>query len=145
MKKYISDKDKRDWENFLNSNEKLENKDNYLKKIKNLGLKELDLHGYTIRDANIAVKDLILKSYNENIKKIKIITGKGMRSKNLENPFNSKDLSILKYAVPDFIQNDKDLMEKMRSNSLDYVKKINGWSQYGEKWRQLLTSIKKNY
>ena len=63
MKKYISDKDKRDWENFLNSNEKLENKDNYLKKIKNLGLKELDLHGYTIRDANIAVKDLILKSY----------------------------------------------------------------------------------
>ena len=125
MKKYISDKDKRDWENFLNSNEKLENKDNYLKKIKNLGLKELDLHGYTIRDANIAVKDLILKSYNENIKKIKIITGKGMRSENLENPFNSKDLSILKYAVPDFIQNDKDLMEKIKKIDMDSVKNLN--------------------
>ena len=125
MKKYISDKDKRDWENFLNSNEKLENKDNYLKKIKNLGLKESDLHGYTIRDANIAVKDLILKSYNENIKKIKIITGKGMRSKNLENPFNSKDLSILKYAVPDFIQNDKDLMEKIKKIDMDSVKNLN--------------------
>ena len=87
--------------------------------------KVLDLHGYTIRDANIAVKKLIIKSYNEKLKKLRIITGKGMRSNNLENPYKSKDLSILKYAVPEFINRDKELMEKIKKIDFDNVNNLN--------------------
>ena len=87
--------------------------------------KILDLHGYTIRDANLAVSDLIINSYNEGIKKIKIITGKGMRSDNLNDPYKSKDLSILKYAVPYFVLEEKKLMEKIDKIDIDQVENLN--------------------
>ncbi len=107
----ISDKDKEDWIKFINKNEKIENKDTDIKENAIIQRKTIDLHGYTIRDANLAVMKLIKNSYNTNVRKIKIITGKGMRSNNLDNPYKSKDLSILKYSVPHFIQGEKELMK----------------------------------
>tara|TARA_B100001027_G_scaffold99424_1_gene68252 strand:- start:1297 stop:1710 length:414 start_codon:yes stop_codon:yes gene_type:complete len=111
LKDNISDKDKKDWENFINSEERVENKDKEIYKNNTIFEKKIDLHGYTIRDANLAVMKLIKNSYNTNVRKIKIITGKGMRSNNLDNPYKSKDLSILKYSVPHFIQGEKELMK----------------------------------
>lgn len=125
MKKDLSEKDKKDWDEFINNNEKLANKDSDLNTNNIFYEKVLDLHGYTIRDANIAVKKLIIKSYNEKLKKLRIITGKGMRSNNLENPYKSKDLSILKYAVPEFINRDKELMEKIKKIDFDNVNNLN--------------------
>lgn len=125
MKKDLSEKDKKDWDEFINNNEKLANKDSHLNTNNIFYEKVLDLHGYTIRDANIAVKKLIIKSYNEKLKKLRIITGKGMRSNNLENPYKSKDLSILKYAVPEFINRDKELMEKIKKIDFDNVNNLN--------------------
>ena len=119
MKKKISEKDKTDWEEFLRSNEKLYNKD-LANEIKyEDGIKTIDLHGYTLRDANIAVKNLIIKSYNKKVNKIVVITGKGMRSKNQEDPYKSSKLSILKYSVPEFIQNDDELLNKIKKLDLN--------------------------
>jgi len=110
--KKISDKDKEDWENFIKKNEKIPNKDFFLKKIiRKEKIKKIDLHGYTIEEANIAIEQLIYKCFDESVTKIIVITGKGLRSKNVANPYLSKDLSILKYSVPEFIEFNKDLMK----------------------------------
>ena len=106
------DKDKLDWENFLKNKEKIPNKDFVHKKnIRHEKIKKLDLHGYTIEEANRAIEQFIEKCFDENVTKIIVITGKGLRSKNVENPFLSKDLSILKYSVPEFIENNKSLTQ----------------------------------
>ena len=104
------DKDKQDWENFLNNKEKIPNKDFVQKKnIRYEKIKKIDLHGYSIQEANNAIEQFIQKCFDENVTKIIVITGKGLRSKNIENPFLSKDLSILKYSVPEFIEKNRGL------------------------------------
>ena len=106
----ISDKDMQDWKNFLNNKEKMPNKDFVNKKnIRHEKIKKIDLHGYTIEEANKAVEQFIQKCFDESITKIIVITGKGLRSKTAENPYLSKDLSILKYSVPEFIESNIDL------------------------------------
>ena len=124
MIKKISEQDKKDWEEFLSNKDKLPNKDIDEKDKDNFNFTTLDLHGYTLRDANIAVKNLIIKSYNKKVNKIVVITGKGMRSKNQEDPYKSSKLSILKYSVPEFIQNDDELLNKIKKidlNSGDFI------------------------
>ena len=113
------DKDKQDWEKFLNNKEKIPNKDFIHKKnIRYEKIKKIDLHGYTIEEANKAIEQFIQKCFEESVTKIIVITGKGLRSKNVENPYLSRDLSILKYSVPEFIESNKDLM-KMIIESID--------------------------
>ncbi|MDC0234312.1 Smr/MutS family protein [Candidatus Pelagibacter sp.] len=109
----ISEKDKKDWETFLTSKEKLVNKDDRSKKEKNPKIRSVDLHGYTLEQANKFIYDFIINSYKNEIKKIIVITGKGLHSDNEKNPYISKDLSILKYSVPEFILNNKNLMAKI--------------------------------
>lgn len=125
MKKKISNTDKKDWEDFINNNQKIPDKDTPYEKDINKTSKTLDLHGYTLRDANIAVKNLIINSYNNKIDRLIIITGKGMRSKNEHDPYKSSKLSILKYSVPDYIQNDKELMDKIKKINFDDVESLN--------------------
>ena len=115
MNDKISDKDKKDWENFLSSKEKLPNKDiNFFEKKRELN-RTIDLHGQSLDQANINIQKFINKCYQESINKIIIVTGKGLHSKNENDPFVSKDLSILKYSVPEFIKNNKDLMTKINN------------------------------
>jgi|TARA_B110001450_G_scaffold5017_1_gene5233 DNA-nicking Smr family endonuclease len=112
--KKISDKDKKDWQNFISNKEKIPNKDFISqKKIRHEKIRKIDLHGYTLEEANKAIEKFILKNYNDGITKIIVITGKGLRSKNVANPYLSKDLSILKYSVPEFVESNKDLMSKI--------------------------------
>jgi DNA-nicking Smr family endonuclease len=106
----ISDKDKQDWETFLSSSEKLPNKDDKLKKKSPLKIKSIDLHGYTLDQANKFIERFIIKSYEENINKLIVVTGKGLHSQNEKDPYVSKELSILKYSVPEFISKNKNLM-----------------------------------
>ena len=112
MIKKISDKDKKDWENFLKNKEKIPNKDFIVnKKIRHEKIKKIDLHGFTLQEANKAIEHFIKKSFTEDVTKIIVITGKGLRSKNVQNPYLSKDLSILKYSVPEFIESNNNLMK----------------------------------
>jgi len=116
LKKKITDKDKKDWFKFVKSDESLENKD-YFNKKKNSILREksIDLHGYSLDDANKTIYNFIMVCYEQNINKITVITGKGSRSKNQENPYQSKNLSILKYSVPDYIKSNQELLKVIKS------------------------------
>ena len=107
----ISEKDKKDWENFLSKNEKLPNKDIKIEKKLAFTTKSIDLHGYSLEEANNSIEKFIIKSYQENINKLIVVTGKGIHSQNEKDPYVSKDLSILKYSVPEFISNNKNLMK----------------------------------
>ena len=105
-----SDKDNKDWENFLSSNEELIDKDKRLEKNKVKRVKTFDLHGYSLDQANKDIEDLIYDSFNKGISKLIIVTGKGLHSENEKNPYVSKDLSILKYSIPEHIKNNEGLM-----------------------------------
>ena len=110
MKKKISNKDIKDWENFLSNDEPLPNKDQTNIIMQNIKVKSFDLHGYSLDQANIEIQDFIETSYNKGISKIKIITGKGLHSDNEKDPYISKDFGILKNSVPEFIKNNRNLM-----------------------------------
>jgi|TARA_B100000242_G_C42885010_1_gene410651 DNA-nicking Smr family endonuclease len=117
----LTDKDKKDWQDFLNSSEKLQSKDidqSYKRKILE---KSIDLHGYKLEEANKEISKFIENCYLNGVKKINVITGKGMRSKNLDDPYQSSDLSILKHSIPEFIKNNSELMKKIIKIDLESV------------------------
>ena len=125
MIKKISDQDKKDWKSFINNNERLENKDKEIQKNeKNFIIKSIDLHGYTLDNANKTISEFINKCYLEGVENIKVITGKGSRSKNKEDPYLSTDLSILKYSIPNYIKNNSELMKKIKELGLDSVNDV---------------------
>ena len=111
MNDNISDKDKKDWQNFISSKDKVLDKDFRPQTNNPLKVKSLDLHGYTLEQANIAIEQFILKSFEEKVGKLIIVTGKGIHSDVEKDPYVSKDLSILKYSVPEFINNNQNLMK----------------------------------
>ena len=106
----ISEKDKKDWENFLSKKDKLPNKDIKIGNKLSFKTRSIDLHGYTLEEANKTIENFIIKSFQENINKLIVITGKGIHSQNEKDPYVSKDLSILKYSVPEFILKNTNLM-----------------------------------
>ena len=111
MTENIPEKDKKDWENFISKNEKLPNKDSKINKKINFKTRSIDLHGYSLEEANKSIENFIIKSNQEDINKLIVVTGKGIHSQNENDPYVSKDLSILKYSVPEFISNNKNLMK----------------------------------
>ena len=115
MTSNISDKDQKDWKNFLEKNEKLTNKDLEKEESKSHITKSLDLHGYTLDDANKKVESFIIDCFDQKVSKITIVTGKGLHSQNDKDPYISKKFGILKNSVPDFIKNNPNLMNKIKS------------------------------
>ena len=113
MNDNISDKDKRDWQTFISSKEKILDKDFKSQKKDLPKIRSIDLHGYTLEKANIVIEEFILKAFEESVSKLIVVTGKGIHSDVEKDPYVSKDLSILKYSVPEFIKNNKNLMEKI--------------------------------
>ena len=111
MSNDISEKDKKDWETFISGNEKLPNKDFKSSNQKFFKVKSIDLHGYSLEEANKTIEEFIYQSFAEKINKLIVVTGKGIHSQNEKDPYVSKDLSILKYSVPEFIESNKSLMK----------------------------------
>ena len=107
----ISDKDKKDWENFLSGEENLSNKDDQSIIKNKIKTSTFDLHGYSLEEANHNIENLIQDAYDQGVVKLIIVTGKGLHSQNEKDPYVSKELSILKYSVPEFISNNKNLMK----------------------------------
>ena len=115
MIKKLSDQDKKDWQKFISNKDKLLNKDQSSKKDKQINItKRIDLHGFTLEAANKAVDTFIVECFYKKVGKIIVITGKGLRSKNDSNPYVSKDLSILKYSVPEYIESNNKLIKMIR-------------------------------
>ncbi len=122
MNKKISDKDKQDWQDFLNSTDKLENKDQKISSTpKRYIERSIDLHGYTLEEANQKMTSYIEECFINGVNKINVITGKGLRSKNLNDPYQSSNLSILKHSVPNFIKDSNHLMDKIISIDFEAV------------------------
>ena len=124
MNKKISDKDKKDWQDFISNNDRLSDKDFNLNKNRNEKeiIKTIDLHGFSLENANNVIEEFITKCFENNVSKIIVITGKGLRSKTAKNPYVSKDLSILKHSVPDYIKSRQNLMKvikKIKEASID--------------------------
>ena len=117
MNNKISDKDKRDWQNFISSEEKIYNKDSSLSQTRTYKdeIKTIDLHGFSLENANKTIDEFISRCFEDKVSKITVITGKGLRSNNIDNPYVSKDLNILKNSVPEFIKSNSDLMKKIKS------------------------------
>ena len=118
MNKKPSNKDLKDWKNFLESKEKIHNKDNFINQTKLKEEATIDLHGFSLDQANIRVEKFITDCFEKKVLKLNIITGKGLRSKVDQNPYQSKDLSILKYSVPEFIKSNTELMRIIKK--IDY-------------------------
>ena len=117
MNNKISDKDKKDWKSFISSKDKIPNKDLKITKdnIKKKTIKKIDLHGFSLENANKVIEEFITQSFEDGVNKIIVITGKGLRSKNDENPYISKNLSILKYSVPEFIKSNINLVKLIKN------------------------------
>ena len=111
MIKKISDKDKKDWENFLSDKTILPDKDSDVSKKNLVKIKTFDFHGFSLNEANETIEKIIKESFENNIRKLIIITGKGLHSENEKDPYKSKKLGILKYSMPEFIKNNKELMK----------------------------------
>ena len=107
----ISKKDKKDWEKFLTKKESLQNKDLIFSKKKTKKIRSFDFHGFSLDEANITINKLIKESYKSGVRKLVIVTGKGIHSDNEKNPYSSKDLGILKYSIPEYIKNNSELMK----------------------------------
>ena len=111
-KKYFaSSKDKKDWADFTKqmSNISVKESDFLGENQQKIKVRKLDLHGYSLDDANKVIKKFIIESFNKRYNKILIVTGKGLRSKSYDNPYISKNLSVLKNSVPEYIKNDENL------------------------------------
>ena len=113
MNKNISDKDKKDWQKFISDKEKLPDKDNHTSQRKSAKSKTIDLHGYSLEDANKVIEKFILESFEQKVNKLRIVTGKGLHSQNNKDPYVSKEFGILKYSVPEYIENNIELMKKI--------------------------------
>ena len=113
MSDKISEKDKKDWENFLSSEDKLPNKDFQQNLKKFTKVKQIDLHGFTLEKANKTIEKFIYDSYENKVSKIIVVTGKGLHSNVEKDPYVSNELSILKYSVPEYIKNNQELMKKI--------------------------------
>ena len=113
MSDKISEKDKKDWENFLSSENKLPNKDFQQNLKKFTKVKQIDLHGFTLEKANKTIEKFIYDSYENKVSKIIVVTGKGLHSNVEKDPYVSNELSILKYSVPEYIKNNQELMKKI--------------------------------
>ena len=107
----ISKKDKKDWEDFLKKKETLPNKDLSGSKKRVQKTKNFDFHGFSLDEANRKISKLIKDSYKSGVRKLVVVTGKGIHSDNEKNPYRSKDLGILKYSMPEYIKNTPDLMK----------------------------------
>jgi DNA-nicking Smr family endonuclease len=112
---FTTSKDKQDWTNFTKKMGHVRPKDeDFIEPvIDNSRIFKIDLHGYSINEANKVAKEFVIKSFNNSVKKILIITGKGSRSKSYKNPYVSEELSILKNSVPEYLENDANLSDKI--------------------------------
>ena len=115
MNKKLSKKDLKTWKDFVEGKDKLYNKDTIYKEPKYKKKEStIDLHGFSLDQANRRIEKFIINCYEKKIEKINIITGKGLRSRVEQNPYQSKDLSILKYSVPEFIKSNSELMRLIK-------------------------------
>ena len=132
MNKKLSDKDLKDWNKFVKSKDKINPKDELIKTSinKNKSTFTIDLHGYSLDQANKFVEKTINECFEKQFSIVNIITGKGMRSKSAEDPYKSSELSILKHSIPEFIKSNDELMKKIKNIDNTDEKNLGSFNVY---------------
>ena len=132
MSKKLSDKDLKDWNKFVTSKEKINPKDelNQPSINKDKSTFVIDLHGYSLDQANKLVEKTINECFEKQFSIVNIITGKGMRSKFVEDPYKSSELSILKHSIPEFINSNAELMKKIKNIDSTDEKNLGSFNVY---------------
>ena len=123
-KHVVSSKDKKDWIDFTKQISNISPKEaDFLQNNTEINkVRKLDLHGFSLSESNKIVKKFVVESFDRGYKKLLIVTGKGLRSKSYDNPYISEKFSVLRYAVPEFINNDESLNNKVRKISIADIK-----------------------
>ncbi|MEC7143855.1 MAG: Smr/MutS family protein [Pseudomonadota bacterium] len=114
MKKKNTEDDLKTWSEYLKDPKDIFDKDRFSKKIIFKKKFKFDLHGFTLEDANKKVKEIIKDCYNKGIEEILLITGKGKHSNN-NDVFSSKELSKLRYSIPDYLNNNIEISKLIRT------------------------------
>ena len=121
----ISQEDIDTWNKFISETQSIEDKDKHLtskedqKYQRHFDLR-VDLHGHTIAEAFERIDHLFVFPKEKKIKRILLITGKGLHSNKENDPYASKDLSLLRYAVPDYIKkNYSDFIHTIESSPVN--------------------------
>ena len=132
MNKKLSDKDLKDWKKFIKSKDKINPKDELKEPSisKNKSTFIIDLHGFSLDQANKFVEKTINECFEKQFSTVNIITGKGMRSKSAEDPYKSSDLSILKHSIPEFINSNNELMKKIKNIDNTDEKNLGSFNVY---------------
>ena len=132
MNKKLSDKDLKDWKKFIKSKDKINPKDELKGPSisKNKSTFIIDLHGFSLDQANKFVEKTINECFEKQFSTVNIITGKGMRSKSAEDPYKSSDLSILKHSIPEFINSNNELMKKIKNIDNTDEKNLGSFNVY---------------
>jgi len=132
LTKKLSDKDLKDWNKFVESKDKINSKDvlSETSVNKNRSTFVIDLHGYSLDQANKFVEKTINECFEKQFSIVNIITGKGMRSKSAEDPYKSSELSILKYSIPEFINSNVELMRKIKNIDNTDEKNLGSFNVY---------------
>ena len=112
-KEEISKKNKKIWQEFINNPINLYDKDIEEKPIQEGKRFRYDLHGFSLSEANLKVKEIINSCYEKKFKQILLITGKGSHSNSDQDVYASKKLSKLKFAVPEYINSQEELQKKI--------------------------------
>ena len=111
-KKDRNQEDKKVWEEYIKNPSDIYDKDqNISNNVQRRGRYKFDLHGYTLEEANVKVKEIIEHCAKNKFKELLLITGKGIHSSIDEDAYTSKDLGKLKYSVPEFIKTSSELNE----------------------------------
>ena len=132
MNKKLSDKDLKDWNKFIKSKDKIDPKDelNEIPINNNKSTFVIDLHGYSLDQANKFIEKTINECFEKQFSIVNIITGKGMRSKSTEDPYKSSELSILKNSIPEFINSNVELMKKIKNIDSTDKKNLGSFNVY---------------
>jgi len=105
----LTKQDIKDWQSFIKNLPNIENKDSLIDSEKSLNFKKKifdlkkDLHGLNMQDALNLVSCTLDDAIDKKLRKVLFITGKGLHSNKNQDPYSSSDLSLLRYAVPQYI------------------------------------------
>ena len=109
-KKELNQEDQKSWEEYIKNPSDIYDKDKYISgKVQSKERYKFDLHGFTLDEANIKVKEIIEHCIKNKYRELLLITGKGIHSKSDNDTYISKNLGKLKYSVPEFIKTNSDL------------------------------------
>ena len=121
-KKYLSQKDKKTWEDYIKDPSDIYDKDKNNQKIARKERYKFDLHGFTLDEANKKVKEILLFCTKNKYKELLLITGKGLHSSGDKDVYTSKEFGKLKFSVPEFIRTDLDIKNLIVSINVADVK-----------------------